>query len=183
MLLHARNHYTQSLQLQPEPRYSSVQQALTRPRAARGLSASSDSKFFQHRFQIASFAAARCEGDMVQLLPCTIMRSKSLVNYCLVQGSSCTISPSQRRTSVLMCKSSAQALHGRRLANDSQYHISRKFYLQTPPNRRPNKLRSDELPTGRIGLALRAPNRNLSRFEPSGITQVNRDKCEHRGTK
>ena len=84
MLLHARNHYTQSLQLQPEPRYSSVQQALTRPRAARGLSASSDSKFFQHRFQIASFAAARCEGDMVQLLPCTIMRSKSLVNYCLV---------------------------------------------------------------------------------------------------
>jgi hypothetical protein len=62
---------------------------------------------------------------MVQLLPCTIMRSKSLVNYCLVQGSSCTISPSQRRTSVLMCKSSAQVLHGRRLANDSQYHISR----------------------------------------------------------
>ena len=108
-----------------------------------------------------------------ELLPCTIM----------VQGSSCTISPSQRRTSVLMCKSSAQALHGRRLANDSQYHISRKFYLQTPPNRRPKKLRSDELPTGRIGLALRAPNRNLSRFEPSGITKVNRDKCEHRGTK
>ena len=101
----------------------------------------------------------------------------------MVQRSCCTISPSQRRTSVLMCKSSAQALHGRRLANDSQYHISRKFYLQTPPNRRPKKLRSDELPTGRIGLALRAPNRNLSRFEPSGITQVNRDKCEHRGTK